>query len=101
MRVRCSGTRTHRGELSFPNSPFPPHQGLLRNVPVRPGSSSGTRLCSLLSLATKGSLYLNENLINITGMEPSFWIAIALAYLEFLQDKDVSLSVYLRQRARH
>ncbi|KAL8283964.1 hypothetical protein RQP46_005077 [Phenoliferia psychrophenolica] len=43
---------------------------------------------SLLSLSTKGSLYLNENLVNITGMEPSFWIAIALAYLEFLQDKD-------------
>ena len=49
---------------------------------------------SLLSVSTRGALYLNENLVNITGMEPSFWIAISLADLEFLQDKDVRAPIF-------
>ncbi|KAM0751986.1 hypothetical protein T439DRAFT_324083 [Meredithblackwellia eburnea MCA 4105] len=42
----------------------------------------------LFSLATHGSLYLNVDLINMTGMEPSFWVAIACAYLEFLEERE-------------
>lgn len=44
----------------------------------------------MLSLATKGTLELDEKLVDIVGMEPSFWVAVALAYLEFLEDREVS-----------
>ncbi|ORY76501.1 hypothetical protein BCR35DRAFT_305726 [Leucosporidium creatinivorum] len=43
---------------------------------------------SLLSTTTRGHLLLHEHLVGIIGMEPSFWIAVALAYLEFLEDRE-------------
>lgn len=51
--------------------------------------------CRLFSLQTKGNLKLNEDVIDVIGMEPSFWISIALAYLEVLEDRDVSFSLLL------
>ncbi|KAM0786258.1 hypothetical protein ACM66B_007057 [Microbotryomycetes sp. NB124-2] len=42
---------------------------------------------SLLSTTTEGNLTLNVDLITATGLEPSFWAALALAYIEFLEDK--------------
>ena len=47
----------------------------------------------MMSLATKGTLELDEKLIDVLGMAPSFWVAVALAYLEFLEDREVSLSL--------
>jgi hypothetical protein len=42
----------------------------------------------LVSMTTKGTLLLNESLVGVIGMEPTFWVAIALAYLEFLEDQE-------------
>ena len=45
-------------------------------------------LCSVLGTATKGNLILNVHVIDVLGLEPSFWAAVALAYTEFLEDRD-------------
>lgn len=43
---------------------------------------------SLLGTTTRGHLLLHEHLVGIIGMEPSFWVAVSLAYLEFLEDRE-------------
>jgi hypothetical protein len=45
--------------------------------------------------STTGVLELDTALAQALGVHPSFWVAIALAYLEFLEDREVSLGLFL------
>jgi hypothetical protein len=40
--------------------------------------------------SSTGRLQLDQGVARVLGVDGSFWIAIALAYLEFLDEKDVS-----------
>ncbi|EJD43525.1 hypothetical protein AURDEDRAFT_125688 [Auricularia subglabra TFB-10046 SS5] len=46
----------------------------------------------VLSVRTTGTLELNPKLEARLGVERSFWISIALAYLEFLEERDAFLA---------
>lgn len=46
---------------------------------------------SLFSMKTTGTIEVNAKLEARLGVDRSFWIAIALAYLEFLEERDVRL----------
>ena len=40
--------------------------------------------------ATSGTIELDHGVARALGVEPSWWIAVALAYIEFLDERDVS-----------
>lgn len=44
----------------------------------------------MLSAIPSGTLTVDEQEIRTLGVEMAFWIAISLAYLDYLRDRDVS-----------
>lgn len=44
----------------------------------------------LLGSHNSGTIELDHGVARCLGVEPSWWIAVALAYIEFLQERDVS-----------
>lgn len=73
--------------------------------PISPVSGSTSPLLtftdrtSTFSVATTGLIEVNKGMERQLGINPSFWIALALAYLEFLADRDVSLSLVFTKTA--
>jgi hypothetical protein len=49
----------------------------------------------VLSAIPSGTLTVNEQEICVLGVEMTFWIAVSLAYLDYLRDQDVSLPPHL------
>ena len=49
----------------------------------------------VLSAIPSGTLTVNEQEICALGVEMTFWIAVSLAYLDYLRDRDVSLPPHL------
>ena len=45
----------------------------------------------VLATATTGHLYLDDDLISSIGVDRSFWICVALTYIEFEEDSEVRL----------
>src|SRR5258706_16329962 len=45
----------------------------------------------VLSAIPSGTLTVDEQEIRVLGVEMAFWIAVSLAYLDYLRDRDVSL----------
>jgi hypothetical protein len=46
----------------------------------------------VLSAIPSGTLTVDEQEIRALGVEMAFWVAISLGYLDYLRDRDVSLS---------
>jgi hypothetical protein len=42
-----------------------------------------------------GIIELDHGVARALGVEPSWWIAVALAYIEFLAERDVSSKIFL------
>ena len=49
----------------------------------------------VLSAIPSGTLTVDEQEIRVLGVEMTFWIAVSLAYLDYLRDRDVSLPLHL------
>lgn len=45
----------------------------------------------VLSAIPSGTLTVDEQEIRALGVDMAFWIAVSLAYLDYLRDRDVSL----------
>ena len=48
------------------------------------------------SVLTTGLLEINKGLERQMGIDPAFWVAVALAYLEFLTERDVRETYIMR-----
>lgn len=69
-----------------------------------PGETSSPPLLSFVeqtstfSVATAGTLTIDKAFEQKMGVETAFWVAVSLAYLEFLSDRDVSLPLFFSVR---
>lgn len=55
----------------------------------------------LISLSTRGTLSINTQAVDAIGPGASFFVAVAFAYLDFLEDQDVSICHSVNSDTRH
>lgn len=77
-------------------SPVVPERAVAVPPPRAPPLLTFLDETPVFSVRTTGTIELNAKLEARLGVERSFWIAVALAYLEFLEERDVSMDCRLR-----
>jgi len=52
-------------------------------------------MCSAFATRTAGVLHLAPRLPTLAGIDNSFWVSIALAFIDFTEDQEVSMQGHI------
>lgn len=90
----AAGTHSRSSSSSAPSSPLPPLSSpppppAVANLAPSPDGPILTFMPSnVLNLNKKGELNISFDQCAKSGLSVDFWVSVALAYIEFLEDKD-------------